>query len=64
MRKNTKLLVAIKEAGATQKQVARKSGVSETYISYAINGRFNLNPVEKAKIAQALNRPVRQIFED
>jgi len=59
---NTKLRTAIFKEGLTQRDLARKTKIHESFISMAIRGKYNLDVVQKAKIAKILNRPQEQIF--
>lgn len=62
IKKLSTLQVAILEEGTTQTRVAEGSGVPRGYISLAIHGRYILDEVQKAKIAQVLNRKPEELF--
>ena len=62
---NTKLKIAILQSDLRyQKAVAKKARIQETHLSLAINGRWNLTGVEKERIADVLQRPVKELFEE
>lgn len=60
---NFLLLKAIREAGMTQKQLARVTVLNPSVISRAINGTWNLTDDQKHNIAEALGRKVNEIFD-
>ena len=62
--KNSKLKEAIFLSGNTQRKVARKAGIPEAHLSMAIHGKFNLDSVQKAKVASVLGRPQQDLFTD
>jgi len=64
MTKNLKLKIAIIEAGLTQKEVAKKAGLTEECLSMAVNGRFNLNEAEKTRVAWAIGKPPEELFTE
>ena len=51
-------LKAIKDAGLSQKELAKQTGIPEARISYIINGNWNMSGKEKEKIETALNKKV------
>jgi len=62
MNKNSKLKVALFEKGTNQETLSAQTGIPRSYISLAINGKFNLNQKQKTKIAKALNLDVKELF--
>jgi hypothetical protein len=46
----------------TQRNLSRKTGIHESLISLAVHGRYNLDPVQRAKICLALGRAETEIF--
>ncbi len=63
MARNIVLKTAIFEAVTTQREIAKKTCIPENLLSLAIHGKFNLDMVQKVKIAQALNRDVKDLFQ-
>jgi hypothetical protein len=63
MARNIELKTAIFENGSTQREIAKKTCIPENLLSLAIHGRFVLDPVQKVKIAQALNKDVKDLFD-
>lgn len=63
MTRNIRLKSAIFEARLTQKAVARKAGISESWLSMAINGRLVLDESQKNRIADVLGRSKTELFE-
>ena len=61
--KNSKLKLILFEGGMSQRDLAKKSGVHESTISLAINGKYNLDEIQKAKIAKALKMSINGLFE-
>jgi transcriptional regulator with XRE-family HTH domain len=59
--KNSKLKIAIFEAGISQRQLARETNIPESYISMAAHGKYNLNPLQVEKIAKALRTSPKEI---
>ncbi|NIM96660.1 MAG: helix-turn-helix domain-containing protein [candidate division Zixibacteria bacterium] len=57
-----KLKFAIWAQGTNQRAVAKLARIPESHLSMAINGRLNLGPDEKARIAAVLGRPERDLF--
>ncbi len=72
MRKNAKLTKTIckrirkfrHEVGLTQEELAEKVGVSRVYIGYVEQGRNTPSLEILEKIAKALKKNIRDIFED
>ena len=58
-----KFKIAILQNGLSQRDLARKTGIPEAYLSMAINGKFNLDPVQRGKIIKAIGKPENEIFE-
>ena len=54
-------LILLKE-GMTQRELAKQSGVTESYISLYVRGRMNLSTDQKARIAEALGVPLKKVF--
>lgn len=50
------------ERGLTARELARRSGISETIISLIANGRYVPDPVQKSKIASVVGVPAEVIF--
>lgn len=63
MRKNLKLLLAIRSRGMRQKDFANAVGDHFTFISRVVNGWINLDEKRKAKYARVLGVPVGELFE-
>lgn len=57
-----RLKMVLFEKGITGRELARRSGLSESIISLAANGRYNLDPVQKAKIVSILKVPAETLF--
>jgi hypothetical protein len=62
MERLLKTKAKIVESGKTLKQVAKEAGIHPTLLSLAIGGRYNLKDSEKAAIAEAVGRPVDEVF--
>ena len=62
--KNLKLATKIKEKDTTQRELSKKAGIPESYISYHLHGRWNFNRVEQEKIAEVLGVDSREIFAE
>lgn len=60
--RNLKLKLILFEQGMTQSKLSSVAGVPESYISLAINGKFNLDPEQRKKIAVALGRNECELF--
>ena len=54
MERNMKLKAAIFKFGVSQRKLARKARVPESYLSQAINGRYILDERQRRRIASAL----------
>ena len=61
--KNWNLIKAIHDAGMTHKEVAKRSGVNRTYLSLAVNEKYNLNDQQKAAVANTVGKAVKEIFD-
>ncbi len=55
---------AMAEGGISQRELGKLAGVNHTLLSLYVHGRFNLNEVERKKIARVLKKPEIQIFSD
>lgn len=55
---------AVADRGLSQRTLGKLAGVNHTLLSLYVHGRFNLNKVERKKIARILKRPESQIFSD
>jgi transcriptional regulator with XRE-family HTH domain len=55
---------AISDAGLTQRELGKLTGINHTHLSMYCHGRFNLNDEEKRKIAKALKMPESAVFGD
>ena len=64
MNRNVALKAAIFEAGLTQRELARRVGISESQISLALSGRFVLSEKEKDRISKELLKPVKELFAE
>ncbi len=64
MKKLAKLKGAIFESGKTQTEVARLSGINQTYLSQAIQGRLILRADEQRRIARVLKLNPAELFEE
>ena len=63
MTKNSLLKLKLWEQGITQQILSRKTGIPRTYISLGINGRYVFDEEQKQKIAEALERKAKELFE-
>ena len=61
--KRKKLSAVLFDREMTQRQLARKAGLPESYISYYMRGKFVFDAVQKAKIAVVLDMKPDEIFE-
>ncbi len=61
---NLQLKLAILENGLSQRELARKTGIHESFISMAVRGKYNLDEIQRAKIAKAIGKPEKEIFRD
>jgi transcriptional regulator with XRE-family HTH domain len=60
---NLRLKMAILESGITQRQLAKKTGIHESLISMAVNGKYNFDARQKTRVAKALGRRETKLFE-
>jgi len=60
--RNSKLKLILFEQGMTQRKLSSVAGVPESYISLAINGRFNFDSEQRRRISIALGRNERELF--
>ena len=63
-KRNGRLKRAFFESGLTQREISKKTGVNECLISLAVNGRYVLDELQKAKIAACLGQPVAKLFHE
>ena len=61
-RRLTPLKLKILEAGFTQREISRRSGIDESVLSLITNGRYLPDELQRTKIAQALGRTVPELF--
>ena len=59
---DARVLVAIRERGIRQRDLARIVGISETIISRVVNGIYNPDEVLQARIAKVLKRKPEELF--
>lgn len=59
---NVALKMAIFQSQKKQKTIARKTRISEAQLSHIIRGRRVATPDEQDRIAEALERPVHELF--
>jgi len=55
---------AMVDRNLSQRELGKLAGINHTLLSLYVHGRFNLNKVERKKIASILKRPESQIFSD
>jgi transcriptional regulator with XRE-family HTH domain len=55
---------SVADRGITQRELGKLAGVNHTMLSLYAHGRWNLNKLERKKIARILKRPESQIFSD
>ncbi len=60
--RNVNLKAAIFKAGTTQRGLARKANIPESYLSLAVNGKFILNEDQKGRISTALGQAKEKLF--
>jgi len=61
--KNLKWKLILWESGKTNRWVAQQTGINESQLSMAINGRFNLTPEQKKAVAKTLGHRVSDLFD-
>lgn len=59
---NWELKKVIFENGMSQRELAKKARIHESLISMAVRGKYNLDGIQKAKIAKAIGKPENEIF--
>lgn len=59
---NHRLKLILLKQGMTQRELAKQSGVTESYISLYVRGRMNLSTDQKTRIAEALSMPLNRVF--
>ena len=64
MKQNIKLLTAIREAGLTQQEFAKRVKDDPSFVSRAIRGWFNLDSERKRRYSQVLGKPVQELFSE
>lgn len=62
-RPQTRIKTILLQRGLSQRDLSKKSGICESYISYFIHGRMLPGNMEKAQIAAALDMPQGEVFE-
>ena len=62
MQKNLNLKIALFRKGMTQAELSKKTGIPESYLSYAIHGRFLLDGKQRKKICAVLRVTERELF--
>ncbi len=62
--KNKKIKIALVERDLTQRELAKKARIPESILSFAINGKFNLDSNQKQRVAGLLGKPVNYLFEN
>lgn len=60
--KNSQLKLALFESGKTQKWLSSETGIPESHLSLAINGRFILTEDQRQNIARVLKRDEKKLF--
>lgn len=55
---------AVADRNLSQRELGKLADINHTLLSLYVHGRFNLNKVERKKIASILKRPESQIFSD
>lgn len=61
--KKTKLKHKLEEEGKKQKWLAKRCGINESIISLIINGRYNPDKHQMAKISAALEMDEDDLFK-
>lgn len=62
--RNVKLKMAIFEAGLTQRELARRAGIAESFLSMAVNGSYIPNEQQKTRIANELGKSKAELFSN
>ncbi len=60
--RNVKLKAAIFKTDKRQREIAKRAGIPESYLSMATNGRMNLSEDQQRKVAAVLGVKVKEIF--
>lgn len=61
---NLHLKMAILESGLSQRNLAKMTGIHESVISMAVQGKYNLDQFQRAKISKAIGKPKEVIFHE
>ena len=64
MKKLTRLRLKLLEMGLTQREVARKAGMTEGLMSLIVNGRFIPDERQMELISKAVGFPIDDLFTD
>ena len=64
MKRLTRLKLEVLRKGWTQRKLARVADIHEATVSLICNGRLNPDPVQRARIAEAIELPEQEIFEN
>lgn len=59
-----KLRMAMEEAGLSQAQLSRKSGLSKSTISQYLSGKFEAKPTNLKALSKALNKSIYWLCSD
>ena len=60
--RNYQLKMILFEIGVTQRHLAQQTRIPEAMVSMGINGKYNFDSEEKIRIANALKKPVVELF--
>ena len=60
--RNSNLKMVLFEIGVTQRRLAQQTQIPEAMVSMGINGKYNFDSEEKVRIANALKKPVSELF--
>ena len=60
--RNSNLKMILFEIGVTQRQLARETQIPEAMVSMGINGKYIFAKEEKVRIANAVQKPVSELF--
>lgn len=61
--RNLRLKTAIFAAGESQRSIAKKTGISESFLSMAVQGKYLLSGAQMDKIAAALGKATADLFD-
>ena len=64
MNRLTPLKQVLLEKGITQKEVARRTKLNTAIVSMIANGRYIPTEQQKGRIADAMQLPARQLFDE